>query len=92
MTMTDEYAELNIENIDMAAKLANVDRLMIQCNKEGGNPFNFTAVVLVPKDVTGIKAVATEGSSSVCHDLSGRIVSANKKGVVIRNGRKYMNK
>ena len=92
MTMTNEYAELNIEEIDMAAKLANVDRLMIQCNKEGGNPFNFTAVVLVPKDATGIKAMTKDVSSSICYDLSGRIVSANKKGIVIRNGGKYINK
>ena len=35
MTMTTEYAELNLEDIDMAAKLADVDRLMVQCNKEG---------------------------------------------------------
>ncbi len=50
MTMTNEYAELNLEGIDMAAKLADVDRLMVQCNKEGGNPFNFTAIVLVKKE------------------------------------------
>ena len=58
MTMTNEYAELNIENIDMAAKLGDVDRLMVQCNKEDGNPFNFTAIVLVKKETTGIESMS----------------------------------
>ena len=44
MTMTTEYAELSLTGIDMDARLADVDRLMIQCNKEGGAPFNFTAI------------------------------------------------
>ena len=44
MTMTNEYAELNVEDIIMEEALADVDRLMIQCNKEAGEPFNFTAV------------------------------------------------
>ena len=48
------YAELNIENIDMAAKLADVNRLMVQCNKEDSDPFNFTAIALVKKETTGI--------------------------------------
>ena len=54
MTMTNEYAELNVESIDMAAALADVDRLMIQCNKEAGEPFNFTAVVLVKDGATSV--------------------------------------
>ena len=53
MTMTNEYVELSLEGIDMTAKLADVDRLMVQCNKEGGNPFNFTAIVLVKKETNG---------------------------------------
>ena len=90
MTMTDEYAELNIENIDMAAKLSNVDRLMIQCNKEGGNPFNFTAVVLIPNVGTGISSVYSQTSSDSCFDLSGKMVFGNKRGIVIKNGVKFI--
>ena len=60
MTMKNDYAELNIENIDMAAKLAEVDRLMVQCNKEDGDPFNFTAIVLVKKESTGINTLNVE--------------------------------
>lgn len=90
MTMTDEYAELNIENIDMAAKLSNVDRLMIQCNKENGNAFNFTAVVLIPKVGTGISSVYSQTSSDSCYDLSGKMVSGNKRGIVIKNGVKFI--
>lgn len=92
MTMTNEYAELNIENIDMAAKLADVDRLMIQCNKEGGEPFNFTSVVLVPKIATGIQSIREDSSEDVLYDLSGRKVSAGYKGIVIKNGSKYISK
>lgn len=92
MTMTNEYAELNIENIDMAAMLADVDRLMIQCNKEGGNPFNFTSVVLVPNLTDGIQSVRKESVANSVYDLSGRKVSADTKGIIIKNGVKYLNK
>ena len=95
MTMTNEYAELNIENIDMAAKLANVDRLMVQCNKEGGNPFNFTAIVLVKKETTGIKNVANcqeQTANSQFFNLAGQKVQNPGKGLYIINGKKVLNK
>ena len=57
MTMTNDYAELSLDGIDMAAKLADTDRLMVQCNKEGGDPFNFTAIVLVKSGTTGVKTI-----------------------------------
>ena len=94
MTMTNEYAELNIENIDMAAKLAEVDRLMVQCNKEAGDPFNFTAIVLVKKVSTGVRELSVRPSSNnsdVVYDLSGRIVTnPNAKGLYIINGKKVL--
>ena len=92
MTMTNEYAELNVENIDMAAALADVDRLMIQCNKEAGEPFNFTAVVLVKDGATGIDAtlVNSEKVNSDVYDLQGRKVTQPTKGIYIQSGRKVI--
>ena len=92
MTMTNEYAELNVENINMEAALADVDRLMIQCNKEAGDAFNFTAVVLVKDGATGIDAtlVNSEKVNSVVYDLQGRRVAQPTKGLYIVNGKKVV--
>lgn len=92
MTMTNEYAELNIEGIDMATRL-DTDRLMIQCNKEGGNPFNFTAIVLVKKDAsTGIDDVRgqKEDVRGDFYNLAGQRVVNPSKGLYIVNGRKVI--
>ena len=91
MTMTNEYAELNIENIDMAAKLADVNRLMVQCNKEDGEPFNFTAIILVKKEATGIENVANsqdQTANSQFFNLAGQKVMNPTKGLLIVNGKK----
>jgi len=93
MTMTNEYAELNIENIDIAAKLADVDRLMVQCNKEDGDPFNFTAIVLVKKEGTGVRELSVRPSSStsdIVYNLQGCKVTNTTKGLYIVNGKKIM--
>ena len=93
MTMTTEYAELNLDGIDMAAKLADVDRLMIQCNKESGNPFNFTAVVLVKKESTGIDEVRgqKEDVRGDFYTLDGRkLCSKPTKGLFICHGKKIL--
>lgn len=93
MIMTNEYAELNIENIDMSAKLADVDRLMVQCNKEDGNPFNFTAIVLVGKEGTGVRdlsAYPSSNSSEVVYNLAGQMVKNPTKGLYIVNGKKVL--
>ena len=89
MTMTTEYAELSLEGIDMAAKLADVDRLMVQCNKEGGAPFNFTAIVLVKKEGTGISATLmnSEKVNSQYFNLAGQRVAQPQKGLYIVNGK-----
>ena len=95
MTMTNEYAELNIEEIDMAAKLADVDRLMVQCNKEGGEPFNFTAIELVKKEATGISTIANNKqpmANSLRYNLAGQRVGNGYKGIVIVNGSKQLSK
>ena len=92
MTMTNEYAELNVEDIIMEEALADVDRLMIQCNKEAGEPFNFTAVVLVKDDATGIDAtlVNSEKVNSQYFNLAGQRVAHPAKGLYIVNGKKVL--
>ena len=92
MTMTNEYAELNVEDIIMEEALADVDRLMIQCNKEAGEPFNFTAVVLVKDDATGIDAtlVNSEKVNSQYFNLAGQRVAHPAKGLYIVNGKKVI--
>ena len=93
MTMTNEYAELSLENIDMSAKLADTNRLMVQCNKESGEPFNFTAIVLVKKEMTGVRELSVRPSSSTSEavfDLQGRRVQQPTHGLYIVNGKKYI--
>lgn len=90
MTMTNEYAELSLDGINMAAKLANTEQLMIQCNKESGEPFNFTCIELIPV-TSGIQSVMLNSASDVRYDLLGRKVT-NAKGIVISNGKAYINR
>ena len=91
MTMTNGYAELSLDGIDMASKLASTDRLMVQCNKEAGEPFNFTSIELVKKETTGISNVTSQPVRTVSdgiYNLSGRKAAGLTKGLYIVNGRK----
>lgn len=96
MTMTNDFAELNIENIDMTAKLADVDRLMVQCNKEEGDPFNFISIVLVKNESTGIESMSEVRSQmpDVWYTLDGRRIQGQptKAGLYIVNGKKIIKK
>ena len=76
----------------MATKLADVDRLMVQCNKEGGNPFNFTAIVLVKNESTGVSATLmdSEKVNSEVYNLAGQRVVNPSKGLYIVNGKKVL--
>ncbi len=93
MTMTSEYAELSLEGINMTAALAEVDRLMIQCNKEGGEPFNFTQVQLVAKS-TGVQALSVAKQKAAVADeyfnLAGQRIAQPSKGLYIVNGKKVI--
>ena len=94
MTMTNEYAELSLDGIDMETALADVDRLMIQCNKEGGEPFNFTQVELVAKP-SAVKNVSaeTEGAANDVYTVSGvKVNNIGQKGLYIVNGKKFVGK
>lgn len=87
MTMTNDYAELSLEDIDMAAKLADADRLMIQCNKEEGAAFNFTSIELVTKDAVGIANATLATPATIAYDLTGRKAAADAKGLIIVGGK-----
>lgn len=91
MTMTNEYAELSLEGIDMATRL-DTDRLMVQCNKESCSPFNFTAIVLVKKESTGIAQVSSQQTAGSGHyfNLAGQRVAKPTKGLYIINGKKIV--
>ena len=92
MTMTNEYAELSLDGIDMETALADVDRLMIQCNKEGGAAFNFTQVELVSGG-TAVQNIAAKQNIAAGQkvDLQGRIVAQPVKGsVIIVDGKKVI--
>ena len=92
MTMTNEYAELSLDGINMETALADVDRLMIQCNKEGGAAFNFTQVELVSGG-TAVQNIAAKQNIAAGQkvDLQGRIVAQPVKGsVIIVDGKKVI--
>ena len=96
MTKTNEYFELSLEGVDMATALASTDRLMIQCNKEAGEAFNFTQVQLIEKEeATGVNAATTitEKATGEKFDLLGRkIAQPVKSTLYIMDGKKYIAK
>lgn len=80
MTMTNEYAELTLTD-DIRTKLAAAEKLMVQCNKETGDPFNATQIVLVPGGTTAIKNNAVSGKAT-------KLIE-NGQVVIIKNGARY---
>ena len=80
MTMTTEYAELSLEGINMDEALKDVDRLMVQCNKEGGNAFG----------VHELSAYPSSNTSEVIYNLAGQKVQNPGKGLYIVNGKKIL--
>jgi hypothetical protein len=96
MTTTNEYFELSLEGVDMATALASTDRLMIQCDKDGGEAFNFTQVQLIEKEeTTGVNAATTitEKATGEKFDLLGRKIAQPVKGTLyIMDGKKYIAK
>jgi hypothetical protein len=91
MTMTNEYAELSLDGINMAEKLADVDRIMVQCNKEGGNPFNFTSIALVKKEnPTDVRQLSVRPASTVTeyYNFAGQHVAKTTRSVTCSAGLK----
>ena len=80
MTPGDGYMELTLTP-DLRNRLANAGHWMIQFNKEEGNPFNVTDIVLVGDFQTAISNTAVE-SKAVKFFENGQLV-------IIKNGVKY---
>jgi len=80
MSMTETYAELALTD-ELRTALAEANHWMVQFNKEGGNPFNVTDIVLVGDFTTAISNTAVE-SKAVKFFENGQLV-------IIKNGVKY---
>ena len=93
MTLTNDYAEIDLTSLSAEKKALfyATDRVMIQCNKESGEPFNFTSVELI-KNNSAIELLSNAANVAGCYDILGRVVTANFKGIVIQNGKKCVKK
>lgn len=80
MTAGEGYMELPLTE-DLRNRLANAGHWMIQFNKEAGNPFNVTDIVLVGDFPTAISNTAVE-SKAVKFFENGQLV-------ILKNGVKY---
>ena len=80
MTAGEGYMELPLTD-DLRNRLANAGHWMIQFNKEGGDPFNVTDIVLVGNFPTALSNIAVE-SKDVKFFENGQLV-------IIKNGVKY---
>lgn len=93
-------AEISLKNINVKESLANTDRVMIQANPEGGNPFNLTSVTLSNSTLSNISAVvaaATDLFPAKVYNLQGIAVATVASeaetaslpaGIYILNGKK----
>lgn len=80
MTAGEGYMELPLTD-DLRNRLANAGHWMIQFNKEGGDPFNVTDIVLVGNFPTALSNIAVE-SKVVKFFENGQLM-------IIKNGVKY---
>lgn len=100
---TPRMATVDLKSINVAESLANVNTLMIQGNKESGNPFNITAVVLRNEGgTTGINDIpmAYTNTNVNVFNLQGMMVASNvaledakrnlPAGLYIANGQKFV--
>lgn len=81
MTAGDGYMELALTD-DLRTRLANAGHWMIQFNKETGNPFNVTDIVLVMEDTADGIANTAAQTKTVKMIENGQIV-------IINNGVRY---
>lgn len=73
-------ATVDLKGIDVKAALADVDKLLIQSNPEGGSPYNITAVAL--RSETG----ATTDIDGIVADEAETVTVYNMQGIVVRRG------
>lgn len=99
---TPMKATVDLKNVNLAELLTKGDNLLVQCNKEGGHPFNLTAVALrYDESVTSVEAFAdNDYSSRVIYNLQGVAVRTDcdidearqtlPAGIYIADGRKFV--
>lgn len=74
ITHTAQVATVDLQNIDVAGALADVNTLNIRCGNEGGSPFNITAVALRSENgpSTGVTTVEADNNGPVdVYNLQG---------------------
>lgn len=81
MTVGEGYMELPLTDDGLRTKLAEASKWMIQFNKETGNPFNVTDIVLVGDFTTAIDNTVMESKAAKTFE--------NGQLVIIKNGVKY---
>ena len=90
ITRYDSYAELDLTRVDLQAIMERTgsDRLMIQMNKEDGDPFNMTSVELSPAPSSSALDVIEQSrpATTICYDLMGRRTQS-PHGLIIRAGK-----
>lgn len=90
---TATVATVDLENVNLTEMLEDVDRLMIQGNPEGGNPFNITAVVLRDENSASIEAVEVNAVNNEVYNIQGikvKNLSDVPAGIYIKNGKKVV--
>lgn len=91
-------ATVDLSNVNLPELLSKGENLMVQCNKEGGSPFNLTAVALRDDTpATSIAAIAaSENTDGTVYNLMGVPVASDintaslPAGLYICKGNKYI--
>lgn len=102
MERTATKAIIDLKDINVTEKLADVSALLIQSNPEGGNPFNITAIALRNENnqSTIVNSLTSDELAPVTvYNLQGIVVKTNAAmatafdnlpaGIYIVNGKKY---
>lgn len=77
ITKSADKAIIDLSDVDLSAMLETTDRVMVQGDPNGGNPFNFTAVALA-NDISTVVS-----NAEVAND---RVDVFNLQGVKVRSG------
>lgn len=86
------YVELDLTKVNPLSVINSVgsDRLLIQGNKEAGEAFNLTDIVLVPGTSTAVETTTTTVAEGI-YDLFGRrLERIEQGGIYIVNGKKVV--
>lgn len=102
MERTATKAIIDLKNINVKERLADVSALLIQSNPEGGNPFNITAIALRNDNnqSTIVSSLTSDDNAPVTvYNLQGIAVKTNAAmatalnglpaGIYIVNGKKF---